>query len=254
MITDLQKGGLTKRLSAFLFDGILLVVLILGLALLLSAVFGYSGYSQTLDACYEKYETQYGVDLGVTQDVYDQLSAEKKEDFDAAAEALSKDEEAVYAYNMMINLMLVIVSVSILSGFMILEFAVPVLLGNGQTLGKKIFGLALMRVDGVKINNVTLFVRTVLGKFTIETMVPLLICLLILFGGIGILGTAILGLILLLQVIIMIVSKTNALIHDKLANTVVVDMASQMIFGSELEQIAYKEKLAAEKSARQTYF
>ncbi len=253
MITDLQKGSLTKRLSAFLFDGILLVVLILGIALLLTSVLNYDSYSQQLSDRYEVFEKEYGVKFGLTQTEYEKLDPAQKEAFDKASQAISKDQEAMYAYNMMINLMLVIVSGSILAGFVLLEFAVPVWLGNGQTLGKKIFGLAVMRIDGVKINNITMFVRTILGKFTIETMVPLLILLLIVFGGIGLLGTAILGLILLLQVIIMITSHTNALIHDKLANTVVVDMTSQMIFGSELELIAYKERLHAEKSARQGY-
>ncbi len=253
MITDLQKGSLTKRASAFLLDGILLVVLVTGFAFLLAAVFNYGSYVEQLNACYDKYEEQFGVKFGITQADYDKFTQAEKDNFDAASEALSKDNDAGYAYNMMISLMMVIVSVSILAAFLALEFAVPVWLGNGQTIGKKIFGIALMRIDGVKINNVTLFVRTLLGKYTIETMVPVLIVLLIVFGGIGILGTAILGLILLLQVVIMITSHTNAMIHDKLANTVVVDMSSQMIFGSELELIAYKEKLAAEKSARQIY-
>ncbi len=253
MITDLQKGNLTKRISAFLFDGILTLILILGIALLMSSALNYSSYTKTLDACYEKYGAEYGISVDITQEAYDKLDPAQKEAYEKANEALAKDTEAIYAYNMVINLALVMITVSILGAMVLLEFVVPMCFGNGQTLGKKIFGLAVMRADGVKINGVTLFVRTVLGKFTVETMIPLLIVLLILFGGIGILGTAILVLILLLQVIIMITSKTHALIHDKLANTVVVDAASQMIFGSELEMIAYKEKLHAEKSARQSY-
>ncbi len=253
MITDLQKASITKRISAFLFDGILLVILVMGLALLLSTVFNFSSYSQQLDAAYEKYEKEYGVDFGITADELDKLSPAEKEKFDAASKALSQDKEALYAYNMIINLVLIIMTGSILAAFLILEFAVPLKLGNGQTLGKKIFGIALMRIDGVKINTVSLFVRTLLGKFTLETMLPLMLVLLILFGGLGLVGTVILGLILLLQVIMMIVTNTNSLIHDKLANTVVVDMASQMIFSSELELIAYKERLHAEKAARQEY-
>ncbi len=253
MVTDLQKGSLTKRFSAYLFDSILLVVLVLALALLLSAVLGVAGYVDTLNAAYDKYEKAYGVNFGITAEEVEKLSPAEKEQFDAASKALSADKEAMYAYNMLINLVLIIMTISILGGYLIWEFAIPLKLGNGQTLGKKIFGIALMRVDGVKINTVSLFVRTVLGKFTIETMIPVMIIMLIFFGGLGLLGTLILGLILLLQVILMITSHTNALIHDKLANTVVVDMASQMIFGSELELIAYKEKLHAEKVARQTY-
>ena len=40
---------------------------------------------------------------------------------------------------------------------------------------------------------------------------------------------------------------------DKLANTVTVDVASQMIFKTHEDMIAYKQKIAAEKAAAQTY-
>ena len=40
---------------------------------------------------------------------------------------------------------------------------------------------------------------------------------------------------------------------DKLANTVTVDLASQMIFNTEEDLIAYKQKIAAEKAAKQSY-
>jgi hypothetical protein len=55
------------------------------------------------------------------------------------------------------------------------------------------------------------------------------------------------------QVILMIKTQTNSAIHDVLAKTVVIDVASQMIFESEEDLIAYKEKAHAEKAARQAY-
>ncbi len=250
---DLQKASLTKRISAFLFDFILWAMLIMGIALLLSAIFGYDSYNKTLDACYERYEKEYGVTLDISMEAYNKLTQEQLKAYEAANAALAKDTEAVYAYNMIINLTLVIGTLSILGAYLVLEFGVPLWFGNGQTLGKKIFSIAVMRTDGVKLAPLALFIRTVLGKFTVETMIPLLIVVMIVFGGLGLMGTIILGLILLLQVILMVTSGTNAMIHDKWANTVVVDMASQMIFGSELELIAYKEKAQAEKAARQDY-
>ena len=110
-----------------------------------------------------------------------------------------------------------------------------------------------MRVDGVKVVGPLMFIRTVLGKFTIETMIPIFIIMMIFFGSVGIEGTIILGLILLVQVVLMIKTQTNSAIHDILAKTVVIDVASQMIFDSEADLIAYKEKTHAEKAARQAY-
>ena len=133
------------------------------------------------------------------------------------------------------------------------NIAVPIKLGNGQTLGKKIFGIAVMRTDSVKVTAPLLFIRTILGKFTIETMIPVLICIMIFFNMIGIVGMLILGLILLVQIILMITTHTNSCIHDVLAKTVAVDMQSQLIFENEEELMNYKNKIHAEKVARQTY-
>ena len=126
-------------------------------------------------------------------------------------------------------------------------------LGSGRTLGKKIFGLGLMRTEGVKISNVSLFIRTILGKYAIEIMIPVLIVLMLYWGTIGIVGPIVLGLILIVQLVVMITTRTNSLIHDLLADTVVIDYASQMIFDSREEMIAFKEKAHREAVAHQTY-
>ena len=110
-----------------------------------------------------------------------------------------------------------------------------------------------MRYDSVKINNITLFVRTVLGKYTIETMVPILILIMIYFGQIGIVGTIIIGLLLILQIAMIASTKTNSAIHDMLANTVTVDMASQMIFDSPEALLEYKQRVHAEAVERAEY-
>ena len=59
---------------------------------------------------------------------------------------------------------------------------VPLKLGNGQTIGKKVFGIGVMRVDGVQLTTIQLFIRTILGKFTLETMIPVYIVLMIFFN------------------------------------------------------------------------
>lgn len=253
MIFDLQKASMWKRFSAFLFDFILLVIAAAGVAFLLSAVLGYDKHNSALNEAYARYESEYGVVFDISQEEYMQLTEEKQEIWNEAYQALIQDKDAMYSYNMLINLTLVISTLAILSAYLILEFFVPVRFGNGQTLGKKIFGVAVMRTDGVKVTAPLLFIRTILGKFTIETMIPVLIGIMIFFNMIGIVGMLILGLILLLQVILMIATHTNSCIHDVLAKTVTVDMASQLIFETEEELVAYKNKVHAEKVARQTY-
>ena len=253
MTHDLQKASLWKRASAWIFDFILLGILIVGVAFVLSAVLGYNGFNETLDAAYAQYEAQYDVEFEISQEQYLAMTEQQRHNYDTAYNTLVSDQEAMYAYNMVLNLTMLITTLSILIAYLALEFALPLFLGNGQTLGKKIFGLCLMRTDGVQINNLQLFVRTVLGKFTIETMIPVYILIMIFFNMIGIVGTGILAALVLVQLILLAVTATNAQIHDLLAGTVVVDYSSQMIFRTTEDLIAYQKRVAAEAAARQPY-
>ena len=249
MIYDLQKAGTLKRAAAWLLDLILLVVLACGIGMVLSAVLNYDQHSQTLEACYEKYEKEFDIDF----DVYSDLTEEEQARFEAANAALQKDTEALRAYNTVINLSLTIISLSILLSYLALEFGVPLLFGNGQTMGKKIFGIALVRVDGVRITPFALFVRTVLGKYTIETMIPVLLAMMIFIGVIGILAPAIVLGLLIVQIALIVTSNTNSALHDHMAATVAVDLASQMIFDTPEDLMEYKKQIHAEQVKKQPY-
>ena len=250
---DIQKAGMWKRIAAWMLDAILLSVLAVGFAYLLSTMLGYDTYGDTLNAAYARYETEYGVVFDITQDAYQSMDEAARQNYDAAYAALIADQEAMYAYNMMLNLTLVITTGGLLLGIMLWEFMIPLWLGNGQTLGKRAFSLGLVREDGVKLNTMQLFVRTLLGKFTIETMIPVYILLMLFWGTIDLTGTLILLALLLGQAVCVGVTRNNSAVHDLLAGTVVVDMSSQTIFQSTEELIAYQKRVAAERAARQVY-
>ncbi len=253
MTNDIQKASLWKRFAAGILDGILLAVLATGVAFLLGAFLGYDGYNTTLNESYAYYEEQYGISFQITGEEYEALSPQEKETYDKAYDTLIHDEEAMKAYNMVLNLSLLITTGGILVACLLLEFAAPMLMGNGQTLGKKVFGLGVVRVDGVRTTPLQMFVRTVLGKFTIETMIPVYVVLMLFFNVTGLGGTLLLGALLVAQILIMALNRNNSLIHDLLAGTVVVDVASQMIFRDTQDLIDYKKKLSREQSNRQTY-
>lgn len=253
MGNNLQKAGMWKRIAAWMLDAILLSVLAVGFGYLLSNLLGYDAYGNTLDAAYARYETEYGVVFDITQDAYQAMAEAERQNYDAAYAALVADQDAMFAYNMMLNLTLVITTGALLLGIMLWEFVIPLWLGNGQTLGKKAFSLCLVREDGVQVNTIQLFVRTLLGKFTIETMIPVYILLMLFWGTIDLTGTLLLAAVLLGQAVCMGMSRNNSAIHDLLAGTVVVDMSSQNIFRTTEDLIAYQKRVAAERAARQTY-
>lgn len=250
---DLQKASLGKRLPAWLLDAILLVILATAVAALLSFVFGYDAYGQQLQAAYDKYETIYGVDFELTQEAIDKLTDEQMQQYQQAFDALNKDADAVRAYTMVMSLTLLILSLSILVSYVLLEFLVPLWLGNGQTVGKKIFNIALMRPDGVKVTTFMMFVRTILGKYTFETMVPVLILTMMYFNMVGLEGTIVLGLFLLIQVVLLLANRTRSVVHDLLACTVVVDNASQMMFDTPEALLEYQKRIHAEETADSDY-
>ena len=253
MIHDIQKAGFWKRIAAWMFDAILVSVLVVGCGFLLSWLLGYDDYSAALDDAYARYEAQYGIVFDITQTEYLSMTDDRRQTYDAAYAALTADDGAMEAYRMMTSLSLVITTFGILLATLIWELFMPLWFGNGQTLGKKIFGLCLVRTDGVQINTMQLFTRTVLGKFTIETMIPVYILLMLFWGTMDLTGTLILAAMLIGQGACIAVTRSHSAIHDLLAGTAVVDMDSQTIFRSTEDLIAYQKRIAAERAARQTY-
>jgi uncharacterized RDD family membrane protein YckC len=250
---DIQRAGLSRRLPAWLLDIILLVTLATGLMAGLSYVVDMDTHQKALDDVYVRYEQEFGIDFDITPEQFEAMTEEEIAKYDAAAEALSKDTQAQKTYEMLLNLTLITLSGGILGAFLILEFAIPLILKNGQTLGKKVFGVALMRKDGIKVTPFMMFVRTILGKFTLETMIPVLLVVAVMFGIVGIEGFLGIVVILLLQVVVGLVTRNKTGIHDLMACTVAVDLSSQMIFDSVDAQLEYYKRLHAENAAQADY-
>lgn len=250
---DLQKADIWKRISALLFDLILLAIVAIGAAVVLSAVLDYNGQSAKLEQVQAVYEQQYQVKFDLTAEERKALTEEELAHFNDAYNAFAGDPEAGRLYSLLVNLSLLIVTFSILIAYLLLEFLVPLLFKNGQTLGKKIFGIAVMREDGIRLSPVLLFVRTVLGKYTVETMVPVMILFMLLFNAISIVGVIVLALMALLQIVTICITRGRMPLHDLLSHTVTVDYASQRIFETPEELLAYKKKLHAESANQAAY-
>lgn len=250
---ELQKASGWKRTAAWVLDLMLLCVLAVGAAYLLSAVLGYDAYDQKLQAAYDQYETQYGITFNIDETAYQAMTEAERANYDAAYDALIADEAAMQAYNMVVNLSLLMTTLGILLAMLVLEFAVPLALKNGQTVGKKCFSLGVVRTDGVRMNSLQLFARTVLGKYTIETMIPVYVVLMLFWGSMNAVGTLLLLALLIAQVLCVAITHTNSAIHDLLAGTVVVDISSQKVFETTEDLIAYTKRIHAERAQRQEY-
>ena len=255
MIYDLQKASILKRIAAGIFDFILTIILAVGIIALLSVIFKYDSMNAELNSFYDSYAEQYGIDFRkVTQEMYEAYTDAEKAHYEATYKLLAEDKDFLKVYNLIINVTVLMTTFGFLIGILLIEFLVPLILKNGQTLGKKCFGICVMHQNGVKIKTMPLLVRALLGKFTIETMIPIYIGIMFIFGSISILQIFILLILVVVQIVMLITNRYNALIHDAMSFTVVVDKESQMIFENEDELIKYKEKLALEQEQKEKTF
>ena len=261
---SLQKAGIWKRISAFLFDAVILFTVAIGIAAIVSAIIGYDEAA----ASYEKHEVfladlienekEYK-ELGITFDEpRESYTGEKLEAYDKALKDLEElrqsDKPLAVKFTMMYNKAMVIVGVALFIAFLALEFVVPLFFGHGRTLGKKIFGIGVMHTNGVRVRGVAMFARSVLMKFAVETMIPMSVLVNFYFRvEIGLLMLLLALIVLGSQLIMPIVTKTNSALHDGFTSTVVIDFATQMIFENEEALINYKKKIAAEIAKEREY-
>ena len=253
-MTDLQKPGFGKRIMAAIFDGILAATLAVGLAALLSFCFGYDAQVEHYSEIMSGYEQRYEVDFEAsTEDMTDAELSSYQEKMDSAYAAMRQDTEFTTLYSKLSNMRMMVLSFGLLGAVLVMELLIPLFFGNGQTLGKKIFGIGLMHIEGIRITGKQVFIRAILGKYSVELMLPIYILLMTLTGGLGIIGWALLAVLLIAQIVCLVITRTNAPIHDILASTVVVDIASQQIFEDMEDRENYIKAVHAERAARADY-
>ena len=247
---DLQRASMWRRISAALCDFIAIAIVVTGMIGLLNRALGYEKQVDRFEEIRVQHLVEHvdGYDPAnpISNEEYEKLTEAEKEQYKLASDAFSEDPEANRIFALLINNSFIMLTVGPLIAFVLLEFIVPLLFGNGQTLGKKIFGVAVIREDGVKISPMILFVRSILGKCTVETMLPLLIILMIYWQVMDFFGTLVLLGILILQLLVFATTKERKFVHDVLSHTVTVDYASQMIFDTPEALLAYKQRIHAE--------
>lgn len=249
MIYDLQKASILKRISAWLLDFICICIVAVGVAALVTVIADFDSTYDSYNELIAEYSEKYGIDL--SKNLPEDATEEEKTLYQKVYNDFAKDENANVLYLRIVSVIFMSVTLGLFFAHLILEFILPLIFKNGQTVGKKVFAIGVMQVTGVKISPFILFVRGILGKYTIETMVPLLLIFMLFTGIGGLIMLIVLAALVIFQIVLVIASKTNSLIHDALSSTVVVDMATQMIFDSKSDMITYKEdasKAEAEKA------
>lgn len=111
----------------------------------------------------------------------------------------------------------------------------PLVLKNGQTLGKKIFGFGLASYDGYKFHTWQLYLR----------YVPFFVVNLAMLAPIWTSIALSLGIflaVILISFALMMASPKKTALHDFAARTIVVDIKTSILFENELEEEEYIRK------------
>lgn len=253
MTFSIQKANFWKRFSAWLIDTVLVLLLSVALSIPTLEILKFDSYSQQLGEIQVSYRTeieaQYSVKLDISEEDYNALSKTEKDNYDAASKALNDllaaDETFMQLRVDRFNAIVIDVCVTIFLGIVVTHLVIPLFLKNGQTLGKKTFGLCVIRTNGVKITHAQLFVRSIVGIFAIETAAVAFLLMVVPVGTIAAI------LVQTLQIGVMIKTDTNSSIHDLLADTAVVDFVSQKIFETEEERAEFIARMEAEEAETQ---
>ena len=253
MVYDIQKASMWKRFSAYLFDMILLIIVAVGVAFLLSSALNYEENLNEREDIRAAYQEKYGVDFDISKEDYDKLTEDKQKVIDDAYTEFVTDPEVNRIDLLLANLVLIMVSFAALIPYLLLEFIVPLLFGNGQTVGKKVFGVGVMRVDGVKISPIQLFVRSILGKCTIGTLLPIFLVLMLMFDYMPMVGLIGFAVLVIIQFFCVVATRLHTPIHELISATVSVDLSSQLIFDTPEVLIEYKKALHAKEAEKAAY-
>lgn len=237
MKNDIQLAPVSKRMFAFLLDLIIASILVTGVYFLLSLVLDIDSYSAKYNQRKAAYEAEYGVDFDNSD--YQSMDEAGKANYKAAVEAMNADEEANKAIKTSYALTFGIIGGGIVLAVLLLEFLLPLLLKDGRTLGKRLFGLGVMRRSSLRISAPVLFVRGVIGKGLFELVLPVMLIVTAGAGLTGIFGIILLGIMVIAEIVTVAKSGTNAFLHDLLSDTVVIDWDSQRIFPDEESLRAY---------------
>ena len=73
MTISIQKASLWKRISAWIFDMILTITIAIGAAFVISKIVHYDDYNAKMEAKYEQYEKDYGIDIDISEEEYEKL-------------------------------------------------------------------------------------------------------------------------------------------------------------------------------------
>lgn len=221
---NINDASLLKRIMAGLVDFILTFVLAFGFYVVARRITHYQDYQDQLSYKYIEHGMYVEDETNYTFEFNDKKYRTLDEINDAEAykianEALQNDADALKIYRLTITTLIADLSVSALLAILLLEFAFPLFIKNGRTIGGFFLHIGLISNQNVQIKPIQLFARAVVGRYACETMFPLI--------GFFMFGIWPALIVLMLQVTLLFCNGHHQLLRNVVSNTVTVDHDTQ---------------------------
>lgn len=251
---DFHKAKPIKRLAAYVIDLILLVAITAGVWYAIYSATDYNACDKEFQSYIDQYAQKHGVDLNIPSNEIQNYPEEVQKKYNEALLDLNDDKQAMSVYAQKAKINLLAAMVGLFAAYVILEVMIPLIFKNGQTVGKKIMGLCVMHKYHVRVGFMQIIYRSILGKYFIETLIPVEMLILKNYGVLGTTASLIMAIIAMTQGFIVLMSQANCGIHDKLFNTVVADFKKQHIFDNWDERFDFEEAYEKEMAEREAKY
>lgn len=240
-----------KRFAAFFIDLVVFILLLTGVTWIVGDIAGYNRNAELLEEKYVEHGI-YIVDEKTNEYIFCDTTQKVCQD---GWVTFNKDEEACKYYDKSVELTTLILTISVFVTYAALEFVVPLLFKNGQTIGMFILKIGLVSNDGVRVNHKQMFVRFIIGKYIVATMIPiygLIFLFFNLYGGL--LGLIAFASILGIDLLMTLASPKKAGIANSISSCYACDLDTSMIYDTIEEVNAIKGAEQERKNQKIKYF
>lgn len=133
------------------------------------------------------------------------------------------------------------ITISAFITYFILEFVVPMIFKNGQTIGMKCLRIGLIDKQGIKVRPRQIFIRFLFGRFLVSRILPVYGFIFMVFNlSGGLYGFLLAVIILACDLLMTLFGKDRAGIANVISSTYAVDMDETYFFNS-VEEITAKK-------------
>lgn len=223
---QIKPASLFKRIFSGIVDSFIMLVVTFGLYYYpASSVYGEIFNVKALKEEYVSLQVDYGIYYLDGDGVY-QLTEEGKNKDSEVYTLFANDERAKEIKDEEVTLFFIEFSTSITISELVFFLFIPLVLRNGQTIGKKMFSLIVVNDSFIKVRASNMIIRFV-AILVVETLASMFLY----------------GVPLAMSILLVIFSKNHIAIHDFFGTTIIISK-NGLYFDNAQERIEYDEKMA----------